>query len=72
MYKQSVVCLNNVKASSGLLSDVFNPEFIYSSWDDKEYVCNTCHTALTPGEIPTQAIAIEWSEVTQYSTRTGL
>ncbi len=57
MYKQSVVCLNNVKASSGLLSDVFNPEFIYSSWDDKEYVCNTCHTALTRGKMPTQAIA---------------
>ncbi len=59
MYKKSVISLNvhkYVKASPELLSDVFSPEFIYSN-DGKEWICNTCHTALTRGKMPTQAIA---------------
>ncbi len=60
MYKQSVVNLSvckYVKASPELLSKVFDPEFKYSSHGGQEWVCKTCHAALTCGKMPTQAIA---------------
>ncbi len=60
MYKQSVACFyvhKYAKASPELLSDVFNSKFFYSSYDGKEWICNTCHVALSRGKMPTQAIA---------------
>ncbi len=60
MYKQSVVNLSvckYVKASPELLSKVFDPEFKYSSHGGQEWICKTCHAALTCGKMPTQAIA---------------
>ncbi len=59
VYKQSVVNLSvckYVKASPELLSKVFDPEFKYSSHGGQEWVCKTCHAALTCGKMPTQAI----------------
>ena len=42
MYKQSVVSLNvrkYTKASSELLSDILNPDCLYTSFDGNQWIC---------------------------------
>ena len=70
IYKQSMASLNvhkYAKVSPELLSNAFNPKFLYSSYDGKEWICNTCHAALSSGNMPTQAIA-NGLRIAQYTT----
>ena len=60
MYKQSVVPLDvhkYTKASSVLLADVLGAESIYTCFDGNQWICKTCNTALSLGNMPTQAVA---------------
>ena len=60
MYKQSVVPLKvhmYTKASPVLLADVLGAESIYTCFDGNQWICKTCSTALSRGNMPTQAVA---------------
>ena len=60
MYKQNVVLCNKLKytkASNELLEQVFCPEYGYISSDGQQWLCRTCHNALSRGTMPVQAKA---------------
>ena len=57
MYKQSVVLLNvhkYTKASPVLLADVLGDEPIDTCFDGNQWICKTCNTALSLGNMPTR------------------
>ena len=57
---QTVVPYNRgkyTKASNDVLERVFSAENNHISLDGKQWVCKTCHAALTRGNMPLQAKA---------------
>ena len=60
MYKQSVVLYckaKYAKASNELLDQIFHSDNSYNSSDGKKWVCKTCDSALSRGNMPVQAKA---------------
>ena len=60
MYKQNVIPCSTTKytkASDELLEQTFCPEHSYISSDGKQWLCRTCDSALTRGNMPVQAKA---------------
>ena len=50
LYKRTVVALNKSKYG---IQDLFTGK---TSFDNKEYICQTCHCKLLKGQVPCQAV----------------
>ena len=60
MYRNSVIPLNKdkyTKASTDTIEKVFSDDFNYVCSDGRQWVCRTCHDALTSRNMPLQAKA---------------
>ena len=53
LYRKSVKLLNTNTCNSSLPESVFTK---ITSFDEKEYICATCHSKVTKGKIPCQAV----------------
>ena len=60
MYKQNVIPCNKskyTKASHELLEQAFCVQYSYTSSDGRQWICKTCDSALSRGNLPAQAKA---------------
>ena len=60
MYKQNILPCNKskyTKASHELLEQVFCIEYTYTSVDGQQWLCRTCDSTLSRGNMPVQAKA---------------
>jgi hypothetical protein len=53
LYRKSVKLFDRNSCNSSLPESVFTN---ITSFDDKEYICATCHSKVTKGKIPCQAV----------------
>ncbi len=53
LYKKSVRLLDGKTCSSSVPKSLFTN---IMSFDNKEYICSTCHSKVTKGKIPCQAV----------------
>ena len=60
MYRANIVSLNKckyVKASQSLLDKVVGDDHLYASFNGTYWICRTCDSALSRGQMPVQSIA---------------
>ena len=56
LYKSSVILFNDGEI---VLQNVVNELYKYTSFDGKEWICRSCHIALSRNNVPIQAKANE-------------